>query len=228
MSLEAASRLVVTRCSVPCGNTRSSRKMSSPSPGWLGTSTIVPTPLKAPWATTMLLTMWRSPPAASVTTVPLKVCGPLAARAALAPERAVAPARRITRNTGFFGRCMLPPSAHGAVSERLPRPLARVDPLRARGPRPPTPRSPLAGRPTSAAQRFDLLQDRLAVVVLALVGVALAEVALRQLRRALDDLPRRQRLVAGDRQILLARHRSSGLALGLGDTGHPADATRAA
>src|SRR3954452_25067061 len=80
----------------------------------------------------------------------------------------------------------------------------------------------------SAAQRLDLLQDRLAVVVLALVGVDLAEVDLRELRQALDDLTRRQRVVPGDRQILLARHRSSGLALGLGDAGHPTDATRAA
>ena len=40
--------------------------------------------LKAPWATTMLLTMWRSPPAASVMIVPVKLCGPLAAPAALA------------------------------------------------------------------------------------------------------------------------------------------------
>jgi hypothetical protein len=30
--------------------------------------------LKAPWATTMLLTMWRSPPAASVMIVPVKLC----------------------------------------------------------------------------------------------------------------------------------------------------------
>jgi hypothetical protein len=44
--------------------------MSSPSPGWFGTSATVPSPLKAPRAITMLLTMWRSPPAASVTIVP--------------------------------------------------------------------------------------------------------------------------------------------------------------
>ena len=30
--------------------------------------------LKAPWATTMLLTMWRSPPAASVMIVSVKLC----------------------------------------------------------------------------------------------------------------------------------------------------------
>lgn len=32
--------------------------------------------LKAPWATTMLLTMWRSPPAASVMIVPVKLWRP--------------------------------------------------------------------------------------------------------------------------------------------------------
>src|SRR3954454_2381337 len=55
--------------------------------------------------------------------VPLKVCGPLAAAAALGAERAIAPARRTARRIGL-GRCMVAPFRPWAVSERLPRPIS--------------------------------------------------------------------------------------------------------
>src|SRR5829696_4988176 len=69
-----------------------------------------------------------------------------------------------------------------------------------------------------ATQRVDLVEDALAVAVLALVGVDLGQVDLREVVELRDDLVGVQVVVVGDRDVALVRHGTLGLALGVRDS----------
>src|SRR5438105_350269 len=78
------------------------------------------------------------------------------------------------------------------------------------------------GQRLAPAQACDPAQDRVAVLMTALVGVDLREVDHREAVELLDDFRRRESAVSGDRQVALFGDGTLELALGAGDVGNPA------
>ena len=113
--------VVLTRCMAPSGKTRSSRLTFGGSVGRLGISTIRPTPVNTPLATTTLLITVRVPDTPEVTMVPLSVSLPLVAAAAgTAAAAETATAVPAASSAAVTCRFMLPPRFAESARVSLP------------------------------------------------------------------------------------------------------------